>query len=77
MTSVDSQPARTVTLANVSVAQLLLRYLAMEGATTLFGIPGAAVMEVAYQLRVQADSFATSSAATKRARPTPRTATPG
>lgn len=57
MTSVDSQPARTVTLANVSVAQLLLRYLAMEGATTLFGIPGAAVMEVAYQLRVQADSF--------------------
>lgn len=57
MTSVDSQPARTVTLANVTVAQLLLRYLAMEGTTTLFGIPGAAVMEVGYQIRVQSDSF--------------------
>jgi acetolactate synthase I/II/III large subunit len=57
VTSVDSQPARTVTLTNVSVAELLLRYLAMEGATTLFGIPGAAMMEVAYQIRVQSDSF--------------------
>jgi acetolactate synthase-1/2/3 large subunit len=55
---VDSQPApRTVELADVTPARLLLRYLALEGATTLFGIPGAAVMQLLYELRVQSDTF--------------------
>jgi acetolactate synthase I/II/III large subunit len=49
--------SRTVQLANVSPAQLLLRYLAMEGATTLFGVPGAAIMQILYELRVQSDTF--------------------
>jgi len=49
--------SRTVQLANVTPAQLVLRYLAMEGATTLFGIPGAAIMQLLYELRVQSDTF--------------------
>ena len=49
--------ARTVELANVTPAHLVLRYLAMEGATTLFGIPGAAIMQILYELRVQSDTF--------------------
>jgi acetolactate synthase-1/2/3 large subunit len=49
--------SRTVQLADVTPAQLLLRYLALEGATTLFGIPGAAVMQLLYELRVRADTF--------------------
>jgi acetolactate synthase-1/2/3 large subunit len=64
MTATQSAPAqsgattsRTVQLANVTPAQLLLRYLAMEGATTLFGIPGAAIMQILYELRVQSDTF--------------------
>ncbi|MEA2197125.1 MAG: acetolactate synthase large subunit [Solirubrobacteraceae bacterium] len=48
---------RTVQLADVTPAQLLLRYLALEGATTLFGIPGAAVMQLLYELRVRSDTF--------------------
>jgi acetolactate synthase-1/2/3 large subunit len=56
--TVSSTPAaRTVELTNVTPAQLLLRYLAMEGATTLFGVPGAAVMQVLYELRIQSDTF--------------------
>ncbi len=49
--------SRTVQLTNVTPAQLTLRYLAMEGATTLFGIPGAAIMQLLYELRVQSDTF--------------------
>ena len=50
-------PARTVTLENVTPAQLVLRYLAMEGTTTLFGVPGAAVMQLLYELRMRRDAF--------------------
>ena len=67
MTALESPPpqsppsgataSRTVQLANVTPAQLLLRYLAMEGATTLFGVPGAAIMQILYELRVQSDTF--------------------
>jgi acetolactate synthase-1/2/3 large subunit len=54
----DMPPAaRSVQLADVTPAQLLLRYLALEGTTTLFGIPGAAVMQLLYELRVQSDTF--------------------
>ena len=49
--------SRTVELADVTPAQLLLRYLALEGATTVFGIPGAAVMQLLYELRIKADTF--------------------
>jgi acetolactate synthase-1/2/3 large subunit len=49
--------SRTVELTDVTPAELLLRYLAMEGATTLFGIPGAAVMQLLYELRVRSDTF--------------------
>jgi acetolactate synthase-1/2/3 large subunit len=58
MATVSSPPAqRTVELADVTPAQLLLRYLALEGATTLFGIPGAAIMQLLYELRVRSDTF--------------------
>lgn len=50
-------PARAVTLENITPAQLVLRYLAMEGTTTLFGVPGAAVMQLLYELRVREDTF--------------------
>lgn len=50
-------PARVVTLENITPAQLVLRYLAMEGTTTLFGVPGAAVMQLLYELRVREDTF--------------------
>jgi acetolactate synthase-1/2/3 large subunit len=50
-------PAKTETLEGATPAQLILRYLALEGATTLFGVPGAAVMQLLYELRVHADTF--------------------
>ena len=49
--------SRTVELADVTTSQLLLRYLALEGATKLFGIPGAAVMQILYELRIKEDTF--------------------
>lgn len=52
-----SVPNRTVELADITPAQLLLRYLALEGATTLFGLPGAAVMQLLYEIRVRSDTF--------------------
>ena len=55
--AVAGLPVRAVTLENVTPAQLVLRYLAMEGATTLFGVPGAAVMQLLYELRVREDAF--------------------
>jgi acetolactate synthase-1/2/3 large subunit len=48
---------KTIELQNVNPAQLLLRYLAMEGVTTLFGVPGGAIMQLLEELRLQADSF--------------------
>jgi acetolactate synthase-1/2/3 large subunit len=38
-------------LENVTPAQLLLRYLELEGVTTIFGIPGASLMPVLHELR--------------------------
>ena len=45
------------TLKDVTVAQLLLAYLKLEGATTLFGIPGAAIMRVLDELQKQRETF--------------------
>ncbi len=50
-------PAKSVTLEGATPAQLVLRYLALEGTTTLFGVPGAAVMQLLYELRVHEDTF--------------------
>ncbi len=41
----------------VTVAQALLRYLRIEGATRLFGIPGGACMHVLDELKKQRDTF--------------------
>lgn len=46
-----------MTLDNVNCAQLVLRYLAMEGVTKIFGVPGAAIMQLLDQLRLEADTF--------------------
>lgn len=42
---------------NLNVAQLLLEYLKLEGVAKLFGIPGAAVIDLMYELRDQHDHF--------------------
>ena len=40
-----------------TVAKLLLQYLHLEGATTLFGIPGGALMYLLNELRLQNRNF--------------------
>jgi acetolactate synthase-1/2/3 large subunit len=50
------QPAAR-TLTGISVAQLLLEYLKLEGADTLFGIPGASSMHLLAELKAQRDAF--------------------
>jgi len=47
----------TTPLVNVTVAQLLLRYLALEGVDRMFGIPGAAVMHLLNELKNQRGQF--------------------
>ncbi|MGZ6998949.1 MAG: thiamine pyrophosphate-binding protein [Acidimicrobiia bacterium] len=47
----------SVTLTDASISQVLLHYLEIEGVDTLFGIPGAAVMDIAFQLREQSATF--------------------
>ncbi len=42
---------------NMTVAQLLLEYLNLEGADTVFGIPGGAVIYIADELMQQRDRF--------------------
>ena len=49
-------PAYT-TVSNATVAQMLLRYLQLEGATTLFGVPGGAVMHLLNELKDQRQTF--------------------
>ena len=44
-------------LENNTVAQVLLEYLKLEGAQTIFGIPGAAVMHLLNELKAQSKSF--------------------
>ncbi len=48
---------KMVTLDNVNCAQLVLRYLAMEGVTKIFGVPGAAIMQLLDELRLESDTF--------------------
>ena len=47
----------TRTVTGLTVAQLLLRYLELEGVTTLFGVPGGALKTVLSELALQADKF--------------------
>lgn len=42
---------------NTSISQVLLHYLRIEGVQKVFGIPGAGVMDIAYELRQQRDTF--------------------
>ena len=49
--------ARSRTLSNVSVSQVLLHYLELEGVRKVFGVPGAATMDVQYQLHKRRDTF--------------------
>jgi acetolactate synthase-1/2/3 large subunit len=42
---------------NKSISQVLLHYLRIEGVRKVFGIPGAAVKDIAYELRRQRDTF--------------------
>jgi acetolactate synthase-1/2/3 large subunit len=42
---------------HTSISQVLLHYLRIEGVRKVFGIPGAAVMDIAYELRRQRDTF--------------------
>ena len=44
-------------LQNLSVAQLLLRYLALEEVDTLFGVPGGALMHLLNELKNQRQAF--------------------
>lgn len=50
-------PAPAEATAPVTVAQALLAYLALEGVNTLFGVPGAAVMHVLNELKLQRADF--------------------
>jgi acetolactate synthase-1/2/3 large subunit len=50
-------PSPSTELDGQTVAQLLLRYLALEGVDTLFGIPGAAVMHLLAELKNQRSTF--------------------
>lgn len=50
-------PHATMQFQNLSVAKLLLNYLQLEGATTLFGVPGAAVMHLLDELMAQRQTF--------------------
>ncbi|MBZ0275568.1 MAG: thiamine pyrophosphate-binding protein [Anaerolineae bacterium] len=45
------------TLQGPTVAQLLLRYLQLEGATTIFGVPGGALKNLLEELKNQRDTF--------------------
>ncbi len=45
------------TLQDLTVAQLLLRYLELEGVSTIFGIPGGAIKTVCNELALAADKF--------------------
>jgi len=47
----------TQTLSGLTVAQLLLKYLQLEGVTTIFGIPGGAIKTVLSELALQQDQF--------------------
>jgi acetolactate synthase I/II/III large subunit len=51
-------PAQSsVACTTKSISQALLYYLRIEGVRKVFGIPGAGVMDIAYELRQQPDTF--------------------
>jgi acetolactate synthase-1/2/3 large subunit len=57
-TAATTAPAAAFTVvSNDTVAQLLLRYLKLEGATTLFGVPGGALMHLLNELKQQRATF--------------------
>lgn len=43
--------------SNLTVAQLLLEYLKLEGATTMFGVPGGALIYLINELKLQREHF--------------------
>jgi len=43
--------------SNLTVAQLLLEYLKLEGATTMFGVPGGALIYLINELKLQREQF--------------------
>ena len=47
----------TTTLTNVSVSQVLLRYLAMEGVRKVFGIPGGGLLNLLVEFKNERESF--------------------
>ena len=53
----EAATASASTSAPVTVAQTLLAYLALEGVDTLFGIPGAAVMHLLNEIKLQRSNF--------------------
>lgn len=54
----STRPATSsVGLKNLTVSQVLLKYLALEGVDTLFGVPGGAVMHLLDELMSQRESF--------------------
>jgi len=44
-------------IPNMTVAELLLEYLKLEGVSKIFGVPGGAVIYIADQLKLQRDVF--------------------
>lgn len=55
MTELSAQSA--LTLEGATVSQVVLHYLQIEGVQKVFGIPGAAIMDLAYELRRRHDTF--------------------
>lgn len=53
----DLPVRQTVELDGATVSQVVLHFLKIEGVTKLFGIPGAAVMDLLNELRLQRDDF--------------------
>jgi acetolactate synthase I/II/III large subunit len=47
----------TTTLTNATVAQVLLRYLALEGVHKIFGIPGGGLLNLLVELKNQRETF--------------------
>src|SRR5581483_11573408 len=47
----------TTTLTNVTVSQLLLRYLALEGVSKVFGIPGGGLLNLLVEFKNQRNTF--------------------
>lgn len=53
----SAAPSYVTSYTNQTVAQVLLLYLAREGVTTIFGIPGAGIANLLVELKNQRDHF--------------------